>query len=84
MKNEICIFKIIYFILILKIICSTVAEYFFENIFYSFYNNRIMFYCANFYGRCFIRVYEDKMPVIKVCTVQHYPIIAVHGSWSVS
>ena len=34
-----------------------------------------MLYCANFYGRCFIRVYEDKMPVIKVCTVQHYPII---------
>ena len=34
-----------------------------------------MLYCANFYGRCFIRVYEDKMPVIKVCTVQHYFII---------
>ena len=34
-----------------------------------------MLYCANFYGRCFIRVYEDKMPVIKVCTVQHYYII---------
>ena len=35
-----------------------------------------MLYCAKFYGRCFIRVYEDKMPVIKLCTVQHYPIIA--------
>ena len=34
-----------------------------------------MLYCVNFYGRCFIRVYEDKMPVIKVCTVQYYPII---------
>ena len=34
-----------------------------------------MLYCANFYGRCFIRVYEDKMPLIKVCTVQHYSII---------
>ena len=48
---------------------------FFEILFLSFYNNRIMLYCANFYGRCFIRVYEDKMPVIKVCTVQQYPII---------
>ena len=34
-----------------------------------------MLYCANFYGGCFIRVYEDKMPVMKVCTVQHYTII---------
>ena len=48
---------------------------FFENIFYSFYNNSIMLYCASFYGRGFIRVYEDKMPVIKVCTVQQYTII---------
>ena len=34
-----------------------------------------MLYCAKFYGRGFIRVYEDKTPVIKLCTVQHYPII---------
>ena len=34
-----------------------------------------MLYCAKNYGRCFIRVYEDKMPVIILCTVQHYTII---------
>ena len=58
-------------------ICSTIAEYFFENIFYSFYNNSILLYCANFYGRGFIRVYEDKMPIIKVCTVQQNTIIII-------
>ena len=48
-----------------------------------------MLYCAKFYGRDFGRVYEPKTPVIKLCTVQHYPIImtcVVMGSllWSLS
>ena len=34
-----------------------------------------MLYCAKFYGRGFGRVYEPKTPVMKLCTVQHYPII---------
>ena len=34
-----------------------------------------MLYCAKFYGGGFGRVYEPKTPVIKLCTVQHYPII---------
>ena len=34
-----------------------------------------MLYSAKFYGRCFIRVYEDKSPVIKLCAVKHYTII---------
>ena len=57
---------------------------FFEISFLSFYNNSILLYCANFYGRCFIRVYEDKMPVIKVCTVQQNTIILVIVSTIVS
>ena len=34
-----------------------------------------MLYCAKFYGRGFGRVYEPKTLVMKLCTVQHYPII---------
>ena len=32
-------------------------------------------YCKNFYGRGFIRIYEDKSPAIKVFTVQQNTII---------
>ena len=34
-------------------------------------------YCAKNYGRGFIRVYEDKMPVIILCTVHNYAIIRI-------
>ena len=43
--------------------------------FYNFYNNSELGYCFNFYGRCFIRVYEDKRPVIKMETVSQFTII---------
>ena len=46
-----------------------------SDVFCHFINNSIVLYCVNFYGRCFIRVYEDKMPVIKVDSVQNYTII---------
>ena len=39
------------------------------------YNNSELGYCFNFYGRCFIRVYEDKRPVIKMETVSQFTII---------
>ena len=48
-------------------------KYFFDIYFLFYNNNSILLYCANFYGRGFIRVYEDER--IKVCTVQQYTII---------
>ena len=50
---------------------------FFEILFLSFYNNSIFPYCAKFYGRGFIRGYEDESSVIKLCTVWKYSIIPV-------
>ena len=38
-------------------------------------NNRIMLYCAQFHYRRFWLVNSPKTPSIKLCTVQHYPII---------
>ena len=39
-----------------------------------------MLYCAKFYIRGFGRVYEPKTPVMKLCTVQHYPIISSNSN----
>ena len=39
-------------------------------------------YCAKFYGRGFIRGYEDESPVIKLCTIHNYTVICLNPPFS--